>query len=60
VFGYIAVKDLSLLGDQVKLLARLGYSNKEIAIICDATPATVATLKLRHSKRRKRGNPKKK
>ncbi len=60
VFGYIAVKDLSLLGDQVKLLVRLGYSNKEIAIICDATPETVATLKLRTSKRRKTRRPTKK
>ena len=58
VFGYMAVKELSLLEDRVKLLARLGYPNKEIAIICDTTPETVATLKARPSKDRKRGRPK--
>ena len=60
VFGYIAAKDLSLLRDQVKLLTRLGYSNKETAIICDTTPAVVATLKSRPANPRKRGRPKKK
>ena len=45
VFGYIAVKELQRLEDRVKLLARLGYGNAEIARICDTTPGTVRTLK---------------
>ena len=47
IFGYIAVKDLARVEDQVRVLSRLGYSNKETAIICDTTPETVATLKVR-------------
>lgn len=45
VFGYIAVKELQRLDDRIKVLARLGYGNLEIATICDTTPATVRTLK---------------
>jgi hypothetical protein len=45
VFGYMAVKELDRLEDKVKLLARLGYPNKEIAIIVGSTPDSVATLK---------------
>lgn len=45
VFGYVAIKEMERLEDRVKLLARLGYPNKEIAIICGTTPETVATLK---------------
>lgn len=50
VFGYIAVKELQRKDDRVKVLSRLGYGNTEMAIICDTTPATVATLKHRASK----------
>ncbi len=45
VFGYIAVKELRLLEDRVRVLARLGYGNSEIAAICGTTPGTVKTLK---------------
>jgi DNA-directed RNA polymerase specialized sigma24 family protein len=45
VFGYIAVKELRLLEDRVRVLARLGYGNAEIATICDTSPAAVRTLK---------------
>jgi DNA-binding CsgD family transcriptional regulator len=45
VFGYIAVKELQRLEDRVRVLARLGYGNAEIAKICNTTPATVRTLK---------------
>lgn len=45
VFGYMAVKELRLLEDRVRVLARLGYGNAEIAAICDTSPATVRTLK---------------
>lgn len=45
VFGYIAVKELQRLEDRIRVLARLGYGNAEIAMICDTTPATVRTLK---------------
>jgi DNA-binding CsgD family transcriptional regulator len=52
VFGYVAVKELRGLEDRVKVLARLGYPNKEIAVICGTTPASVATLKSRPAKGR--------
>ncbi len=45
VFGYIAVKELRLLEDRVRVLARLGYGNAEIATICDTSPGAVRTLK---------------
>jgi hypothetical protein len=45
VFGYIAVKELRLLEDRIRVLARLGYGNPEIAAICGTTPAVVRTLK---------------
>jgi DNA-binding CsgD family transcriptional regulator len=47
VFGYIAVKELQLLEDRVRVLARLGYGNAEIATICDTKPTVVRTLKSR-------------
>lgn len=46
VFGYIAIKELERLEDRVRVLARLGYSNQEIATICDTTPLTVAVRKV--------------
>ena len=45
VFGYIAVKELQRLEDRVRVLARLGYGNPEIAIICGTSAASVATVK---------------
>jgi DNA-binding CsgD family transcriptional regulator len=43
----LAVKEYERLEDQVKVLARLGYGNAEIARICGTTLATVRTLKSR-------------
>ncbi len=54
VFGYLAVKDLQRLADQIPVLARLGYGNQEIATICDTTPNTVNYFKST-LKRKKRG-----
>ncbi len=45
VFGYIAVKELGRMEDQIAVLSRLGYGNAEIAAICGTKPATVRTLK---------------
>jgi len=45
VFGYIAVKDLQRMEDRVRVLARLGYGNQEVAMICGTTPMTVAVMK---------------
>lgn len=50
VFGYIAVKELQRIEDRVAVLSRLGYGNQEIAMICDTTPASVATLKNKSKK----------
>ena len=60
VFGYIAVKDLVKKEDWVAVLSRLGYGNREIATICDTTPAAVATWKSSVKKRAKRGKRKRK
>lgn len=45
VFGYIAIKDLQRLEDRIRVLARLGYGNREIATICGTTPSSVAVRK---------------
>lgn len=58
VFGYIAVKELQRTEDRVKVLARLGFGNAEIAAICGTTPAVVSTLKSvskKANKKAKRG-----
>jgi hypothetical protein len=55
VFGYIAVKELQRLEDRVRVLARLGYGNQEIAIICDTTPLTVAVMKSGLKKKKFKG-----
>jgi DNA-binding CsgD family transcriptional regulator len=54
VFGYIAVKELQRLEDRIKVLARLGYGNAEIATICDTTTATVRPIKSRLKKKGRR------
>jgi len=54
VFGYIAVKELPRLEDKIRILARLGYGNPEIELICDTTAATVRTLKAKAKKERKK------
>ncbi len=54
VFGYIAVKELQRLEDRIGVLSRLGYGNAEIATICNTTPATVATLKTRVKKTKRK------
>lgn len=60
VFGYIAVKELQNIEDRVRVLARLGYGNAEIAIICDTTPASVRTLKYTGKKKPSRKSGRKK
>jgi len=53
VFGYIVVKDLERKEDRVRVLARLGYGNQEIATICETTPLTVAVMKSGLKKRKR-------
>lgn len=53
VFGYIAVKELRLLEDRIRVLAQLGYGNAEIAMICDTSIGTVRTLKSTSKKKKK-------
>jgi DNA-binding CsgD family transcriptional regulator len=57
VFGYIAIKELQLLEDRIRVLARLGYGNAEIATICDTKPNIVRALK---SKAKKKGSKRRK
>lgn len=54
VLGYIAVKDLERREDRISVLSRLGYGNKEIALICDTTPQTIAVMKSNLKKKRGR------
>jgi len=54
VFGYIAVKELRRLEDRVDVLSRLGYGNASIALICGTTVQTVAALKYRARKGRRK------
>jgi len=56
VFGYIAIKDLQRLEDRVRVLSRLRYGNQEIALICDTTAMTVATLKSGLKRKKFRGS----
>lgn len=55
VLGYLAVKDIAGIENQVSVLARLGYDNAQIAIICDVTPASVRTHK--YEGKKKSANP---
>ena len=45
VLGYIAVKNLADVEDQIRVLARLGYGNAEIGRICNLAPRTVKMMK---------------
>lgn len=58
VFGYIAVKELTRLEDKIRILARLGFGNDEIAAICDTSPASVRTLKSIAKNRKRMGKSK--
>src|SRR5262245_45667074 len=53
VFGYIAVKDLKRLEDRLTVLNRLGYGNAAMAVICDASPGRIGTLKSRAARQRR-------
>ena len=57
VFGFIAVKELQSIRDKIGVLSRLGYGNKEIAIICGITEGHVAKEKS-ISKKMKKGRKK--
>lgn len=50
VFGYIAIKELPEPSEQVSVLTRLGYGNKEIAKICGLTESSVRVIKHRSNK----------
>jgi DNA-binding CsgD family transcriptional regulator len=54
VLGFMAVRELGRLEDRVKVLARLGYPNAEIAVICDTTADSVRALKSRTERRSKK------
>lgn len=54
VMGYIAVKDLASIPEKVKILDSLGFSNKEMAIICDTSENTIAVKKANIKRQGKR------
>jgi DNA-directed RNA polymerase specialized sigma24 family protein len=45
LLGFIATKDLPTIEKKVALLARFGFSNKDMATICGASENVVKTLK---------------
>lgn len=45
VLGYIATKDLTTTEKKVAVLTQLGFSNKDMAKICDTTDKVISTLK---------------
>lgn len=51
VLGFLAIKDIAGIENQVRVLARLGYDNLQIATICDVTPASVRTHKYEGKKK---------
>lgn len=54
VFGYIAVKDLEKVSDQIDVLTRLGYGSVEIARICGITPGGVRARRSESARKRAR------
>lgn len=45
VLGYIATKDLGTSEKKVAVLTKLGYSNKDMSIICGTSGEVIRTLK---------------
>lgn len=53
VMGYIAVKDFDSIPEKVRVLHRLGYSNKEMVVICNTSEGTIAVQKTVNKKKKK-------
>lgn len=45
VLGYIATKDLATIEKKVAVLTQLGYSKKDMTMICGTTDKVIKTLK---------------
>lgn len=54
VLGFIAVKELKTIEEKIEILVRLGYENKDIAIICGSSAGVVRTIKYNIIKKQKR------
>jgi DNA-binding CsgD family transcriptional regulator len=50
VLGYIATKDLATTEKKVAVLTNLGYSNEDMAKICNTGPGVIRTLKSKAKK----------
>jgi DNA-binding NarL/FixJ family response regulator len=53
VMGYIAVKEMKSITEKVIILDSLGYTNKQMAIICNTTEGTIKVQKATAKKRKK-------
>lgn len=51
ILGYIAVKELIGIKEKIKVLSKLGFSNSEMAIICDTTSSTIKVEKSKLKKK---------
>lgn len=54
VMGYLAVKDLDSITEKIIVLDSLGYSNKEMASICNTTEGTIRVQKFAGKKQKKK------
>ena len=50
VLGYLAVKDLEDVKEQVEVLSRLDFTNKEISKICGLKEPSIRSIKSRVKK----------
>lgn len=53
VMGYIAVKEFDSIPQKVRVLHKLGYTNKQMAAICGTTEGTIAVQKVVNKKTKK-------
>ena len=59
MLGFLCIKDMTKLENQVAILDRFGVSDKDIASICDAAVGTVRNVRvLRKKKPRPKARPK--
>ena len=50
ILGYIATKDLATTEKKVAVLTNLGFSNKDMAKVCNTSDKVIKTLKSRIKK----------
>ena len=54
VMGYIAVKEVEGISEKVKILNSLGFSNKQMALICNSSESSIAVFKTLSKNKKKK------